>query len=186
MVGSAAQHVSSLASVSRSGRIVRALVAVVNSSFDGSAFLVIVPGFNQQVRRRISRAVIAAKDLEAVFKSAAAAVGDAAILAPGRLAVIESRPYRAHCNFVGMMLGHVVVEILQVVLTPIAAIARPAAIAGLHPGIKAIEGIEKPAALDLVDEQRRIGPASGRLTHAIPVSAGVFGKDKDHRLTLIP
>src|SRR5262249_1529089 len=156
-----------------------------DSSFDGGAFLIIVPGFDQQVRRRIAGAVITAKDFKSVLEGAAAAIGDTAVLAPRRPAVIESRPHSAYCNFVAMMLGHVAIEILEVVLAPIAAVAGPATIAGLHPGIEAIKGVQKLAALVLVDEEWRIGPALRGLTHAVPVGAGVFGKDKDHRLALV-
>src|SRR5262249_48278485 len=46
--------VSLLATMGCPGQVFRALIAVVDSSFDGGAFLIIVPGFDQQVRRRIS------------------------------------------------------------------------------------------------------------------------------------
>src|SRR5215471_8004809 len=84
-----------------------------------------------------------------------------------------------------MMLSHVAVEIAQIVVTPIAAVACPAATARLDPGIEAIEGIQKLAAFVFVKKEGGIGPAAGSLAHAVPIGAGIFGKDEYHRLPVV-
>src|SRR5579859_4610008 len=56
--------------------------AVCDAALHVSAFLVVIPGLHQQVRRGVLTAVILAVDAEHVFKSLAAAVCDAAVAAP--------------------------------------------------------------------------------------------------------
>src|SRR5579859_456498 len=56
--------------------------AVGDAALHVGAFLVVIPGFHQQVRGRALAAVILAIDAQHVLKRLAAAVGDAPVAAP--------------------------------------------------------------------------------------------------------
>ena len=82
-------------------------------------------------------------------------------------------------------MAHVVVKILQIIFTPVAAILGPSGFPGLHPGIKAIESIREFFALVFVDEQRRIRPSLRDLADFVPVSAGILGKNENYGLAVV-
>src|SRR4029077_15210518 len=168
------------------GSKTRARVAAVPyAALNVGAFFIVVPGLHQQVGRGVLRAVIFAVDAQHVFKRLATTVGDAPVAAPQGLAVVKAGPHRAHGNLVRMVLLHVAVEIIQVVFAVVAAVARPAVFARLHPGVVSVKRVRISCVLVLVDEQRRIGPGLGHLAHTVPVSSGFFWEDEDHGTAVI-
>src|ERR1051326_3488763 len=56
--------------------------AMRDTALNVGAFLVVVPGFNQQVGRGVFTAIVLAIDAQHVVKGLAAPVGDAAVAAP--------------------------------------------------------------------------------------------------------
>src|ERR1700736_5592232 len=88
--------------------------AIVDSSFDLGAFLVIVPGGNDQCRELMVSGVEASGLGEWGEPGLAALLIDAAAFAPTGVGVVEAFVGRAHSNFVGVLgLGIKTFEILQ-------------------------------------------------------------------------
>src|SRR5207302_5672287 len=119
------------------------------------------------------------------FKGLAATVGNVTVAAPRCLGIVKAGPHAAHHNLVRMMAAHVAVEVFQVIFAPVAAIVGPSAFSRLHPGIKTVKCIWEFLILVLIDEQWRVRPSLRGLAGFVPVSAGVLGKNKDHRLAVV-
>src|SRR5215472_13062315 len=88
--------------------------AVADAALDVGSLFVVVPGHNQQIGWSIAGAVETAEDVQGFFKSFPTAIGHVAVAAPRRAGIVESRPNCAYGNLIGMMVDHVLVEILQV------------------------------------------------------------------------
>src|SRR5258708_6556201 len=114
-------------------------IAVIDAPLYGGALFVVVPGLNQQVGRSILRTIITPEDAQSIFKGPSAPVRHFTISAPGCPCIIKTRPNRPYRDLIGMMLGHVAVEIIEIVAAPVAAIGRPSTFPGLHPGIATIK-----------------------------------------------
>src|SRR6476659_1065996 len=76
--------------------------------------------------------------MQRVIKSLPATAIHVPVETPTRLAVVKPGPHRSYNEFVGMFGFHVAVKVPEIIFAPIAAGTVPA-IAGVYPGIEAIE-----------------------------------------------
>src|SRR6266850_7734534 len=113
--------------------------AVLQTAFDGGSFLVVIPGNEQQEGQRTRVVIVTAEVPQRLFESFSAARIHAAVASPGGAGVVKAWPSGAYGQLVRVFRGHVAIEGIQVLLAPVAAILRPAAIPGMHPGVEAIE-----------------------------------------------
>src|SRR5205807_1619809 len=84
-----------------------------------------------------------------------------------------------------MVLGHIIVKIIEIVCTPVAAVRGPTGLSRLHPGIVTVKSAWIFSALVFVNQQGRIWPGLGDLPHPVPVGAGILRKDENHRLAVV-
>src|SRR5215469_18800066 len=82
--------------------------------------------------------VILAKHAESVIKRFPTACIHMAVQAPRSTLVIETRPGPAHYDLRRIFASHLLIEMVQIVFTPIAAVGHPL-LAGVHPRIFTIE-----------------------------------------------
>src|SRR6185437_12086404 len=78
--------------------------------------------------------------------------GDVAIQAPGRLAVIEACPGRSYRDLVRILRLHRLIEPVQIISSPVAAIGREPFPSRIHPGVETVERIGIRSGTEHVDE----------------------------------
>src|ERR1700761_771112 len=155
------------------------------ASLNVSSFFVIIPGFHQQIRHSVLRPIIFVINAQDFFKRLAAAISNVPVPAPGRLGIVKARPYRSYRDLLRMMLLHVAVKIIQIIYAVVAAVARPAVFAGLHPRVISVKRVGILGVHVLVDEQRRVLPGFCNLAYPVPVCVGILGKNKYHWTAVI-
>ena len=80
-----------------------------------------------------------------------------------------------------MLGGHGLVEIIEVLLSPIAAVGSPPSVSGMNPGVVAVEYAgEFRGSLVLVQEERRRSPIVQSFANTIPISVTALGKNKNY------
>lgn len=112
-------------------------------TLDGGSFLVIVPSFDHEKRDRIRAVVVAMVEIQSLVEGLAASIIYVAIESPLGRGVVEAGPHASDHDFVGMLVLHRAVEVVEIALTPVAAVRGPSPLTGLHPGIRAGKVIAK-------------------------------------------
>src|SRR5580693_10745130 len=74
-----------------------------------------------------------------VGKGLATPRGYMPVKSPGRLAVVETGPRGPDNNLVGIFRLHCLIEIAQILLSPVTAVCRPPVSSRAYPGVEAIE-----------------------------------------------
>src|SRR5262249_3199623 len=150
------------------------------------ALLVVVPGLDQNEGKRMSRVEVTGIQVKSVFKSLAATALHMAIQAPLCGRVIKAWPSGSNNDLVRMVVAHVLVEVIQVLLSPIAAVVRPPLLPGLDPSVHSseIRSVLRRR-LVFVDQDWRGLPRLAVLDNAIPVNMALFRKDEDHRMAVV-
>src|SRR5579863_1600652 len=139
-------------------------------AFYGSAFFVVIPGFDHEKRGRIGAVVVVPVDAHRRVESFPTRTLNKAIESPLRGGIVEARPSAPDRDLVGMLVLHRVVEVLEILLAPVAAVRRPTAGTGLHPGIRSIEIIGKLGGrFVFVDQQGWPVPTAAVRTNFVPV-----------------
>src|SRR5215472_2212650 len=85
-----------------------------------------------------------------------------------------------------MLVLHSFVKTIEVLLAPIAAIGRPSAVAGLHPGVISgeIVGVLRRRFV-LVKQYRRRFPTAAVFADAVPIDFAVLGENENHRTSVV-
>src|SRR3954470_3562436 len=109
------------------------------SALDGCSFLVVVPSVDHQIWQRTRIVVIAAEHAERIFEGLPAARVHLAVAAPRGFGIIEAGPSRAYGDLVGILRGHVDVEVVEIIASPVAAVALPSTLAGMNPRVEPVE-----------------------------------------------
>src|SRR5271165_3435672 len=104
-----------------------------HAAFDRRAFLIVVPRLNQQKRKRMRTVVIPIIEMERFVECLPASALHVTVEPPFSGRVIKARPDAANSDLVGVLGGHCLVEIVEVLLAPITAIGRPSSRARLDP-----------------------------------------------------
>src|SRR5947199_4386071 len=101
-----------------------------------------------------------------------------AVQAPLRGRIVEARPGAPHNNFVGVFVSHGSIEIVQILLSPIASIRRPALLAWLHPCIQTSEVSGKLRwRFVLVEENWGRFPSATVFDDPVPIRMPMLGKN---------
>src|SRR5215469_14635297 len=160
--------------------------ATGDTVFYCSPFLIVIPGCDQQEGHGVRRAVVFFEYSKSVLERLSATRVNVAIQTPGCTGVIESRPYRADCDLVGMFRLHPLVEGFKVALAPLLSVARPTFGSGVNPGILAVKCIRvlRRRFIFIYEEWRRF-PAAYHLAYLVPVRVGSLRKNENHGLALI-
>src|SRR5712671_259932 len=165
----------------RLGRVgVFSLAMVCRLPLDGSPLFIVIPGFKQEKRKWIRTVVVLPVNTHGFVQRFPTSTLNVAIEAPFGSRVVEPRPCPSNRNFVGVLVLHRVIEILEVLLAPITAIGRPSAGAGLNPRIRSRKIIGKLCCrLVLVDQQWWPIPTAAVLAHPVPINVPTLGEDED-------
>ena len=166
----------------------RVCIAAIGSgaAFNRGAFLIVIPGFDQQKRKRFGAVVVALIKIESLVEGFAAGTLHVAIESPLRSGIIESWPRSSDGNLVGMFVLHGLVEIIEIGFAPVAAIGGPSAGSGLHPGVGAGEIVSVlRRRLILVNQKRGTLPTAAMFANFIPIDVAALGEDKDNGMAVV-
>src|SRR5215831_9352532 len=85
-----------------------------------------------------------------------------------------------------MVVAHVLVEVVQVLLSPVATVGRPTLLPRLDPSVHAskIRGVLRRRFV-FVNQDGRGLPRLAVLDNTTPVDVAMFRKNEDHRVTVV-
>src|ERR1700730_14145956 len=106
------------------GLVVLATLCKVEA-LNGGALFVVVPGFDHHKWQGMGGVKIAIVEVQRVLESFPAAVRHVTIQSPFCSRIVEARPGSTDGNLVGMLVAHVLVEIVQILFAPITSVGRP-------------------------------------------------------------
>src|SRR5580765_1981399 len=139
-------------------------------ALDRSTLFEVIPGFDHDERKRISGVEVPVVEVQSVFERLAAPRLHVAIQAPLGGGIVKAGPSRTDGDLVGMLVAHVLVKVVQVLFSPIAAVRSPSLLSGLHPRVQAPKVCRKlRRRFIFVEKNRRRFPTAAMLNHAIPI-----------------
>src|SRR5437899_10219280 len=107
---------------SDSRRPKRKASAAGHTSFDGGAFLIIVPRNDEQEGQRVLVVIIAPEKAQRIFERTPATRIHVTVARPGGMPVVESRPGSPDRQLVRILRRHLGIKIVQILAAPVAAI----------------------------------------------------------------
>src|SRR5689334_18450049 len=140
---------------------------------------IVIPGSDHEKGHRFFGIVVLLEQAQRVLKCLTTAAVHVAVQAPRSLAVIESRPGAPNNDFARILSRHFLVKVLQILLAPLAAVARPPMRAGVNPGVNTVKGVLiLGGRLIFVDEKRRFIPTVYLRANLTPIRMPTFWEDK--------
>src|SRR5215510_11237453 len=134
----------------------------------------------------MSGVIVFCKEVKGIFQSFPATTVDVTIQTPRCPRVIKAWPDGSHCNLMGILGLHLVVEVAEIFATPVTAIRRPALRAGMHPRVAAIKSSPiLGRGVVFVQQDCRRFPPTHHLANVIPISIAPLWKDEDDRASFI-
>jgi hypothetical protein len=124
------------------------------AALDGRTLFVIVPGFDQDEGNRLTGRNVLPPEIERVLERLAALGGYVPVQAPAGLAIVKTGPGPSDDELVRVFRHHCLVELAQVLLSPVRAIRRPS----FDPGIETIYRLCVLAGQVFTDQQWRMLP----------------------------
>src|ERR1700691_1225733 len=153
---------------------------------DRGPFFIIVPRFDQKKRKWRGAVVVAVVEMQCFVQRLTTPPLHVTIEPPFRSGVVEARPCSSDCDFVRVFVPHDLVEVLQILLSPVAAIRSESTRSGMDPRVGSGKVIgDTCRRFIFVDQQRRCRPVATMLANSIPVDMPVFGENEDPRSTLV-
>ena len=104
-------------------------------AFNRRALFVIVPGFDHDKGKRVAGVEIPVIEVKRILEGLPTATLHVTVQAPFCSRIVEAGPRCTDGNFIGMLVSHVFVEIVQVLLSPVVSVWGPSLLSRLHPGI---------------------------------------------------
>src|SRR5437667_7216752 len=163
----------------------RCRLAFFESALHGGSFLVVVPGRNQQEGKWSVWMEILLTQLHGVAKRCTASLRHITAQAPGCMPVIESGPGAADGNLVFIFRLHGLIEVTEIIFSPVAAIRLPTLLPRVDPGKESVKDLVWNAGCVFVNQERRWIPFVGLGAHAIPIGMSAFGEDANHRAAVV-
>src|SRR5580692_12114484 len=100
--------------------------------------------------------------------------------------IVEARPGTTDRDLIGVCVLHRLVEMIEILLTPVGAIGGPSAGTGLYPGIRSRKVIrELSRCFVFVNQHRRPVPRAAMLANAVPIDVPALRENKYHRLAVV-
>src|SRR5437899_12547103 len=96
--------------------------------------------------------------MQSLLKSLSATIVHVAVFTPGGARVIEARPCGSHHYLSVLPRRHLRIEVLKVLLSPVAAVGFESLFPGMDPCVIAVEQLGVRAGLVLIYKERGRGP----------------------------
>src|SRR5215831_2369891 len=134
----------------------------------------------------MSRIEITRVEVERIFQGLPATALHVPGQTPLRRRIVEARPGRPNRDLVGMVVAHVLVEIVQVLLAPVTSVSSPPPLSGLTPSVESgeISAVFYGRRV-FIEEQRGRFPPPAAFHNAIPVDVPLFRKYENYRMPLV-